>query len=43
VHKAYYLDFQERRGEYVTAFFDKLANWAFAEENLKSVVGRDEL
>lgn len=32
---AYYLDYQEKRNAYVTAFFDSLANWSFAEENFK--------
>jgi Fe-Mn family superoxide dismutase len=31
---AYYLDYQNRRVDYVTALIDKLANWAFAVENL---------
>ncbi|KAL7501750.1 hypothetical protein ACHAWX_000341 [Stephanocyclus meneghinianus] len=41
---AYYLDYQEKRNEYVDAFFSKLVHWAFAEENLNRVVTtRDEL
>ncbi len=32
---AYYLDFQNRRPDYVTTFLDKLANWDFAAANLK--------
>ncbi len=31
---AYYLDFQNKRPDYVAAFLDKLANWEFAEQNL---------
>jgi len=31
---AYYLDFQNRRPDYVKAFLDHLVNWDFAAENL---------
>ena len=31
---AYYLDYQNRRADYVTAVIDKLLNWGFAERNL---------
>ena len=31
---AYYLDYQNRRADYVTAVLDKLINWEFAQENL---------
>ena len=31
---AYYLDFQNRRADYITAFLDHLANWDFAARNL---------
>ena len=31
---AYYLDYQNRRVDYVNAMLDKLANWDFAAENL---------
>src|ERR1700722_890758 len=31
---AYYLDYQNRRVDYVKAVLDKLANWEFAAENL---------
>jgi len=32
---AYYLDYQNRRADYVAAVIDKLLNWDFALENLK--------
>ena len=31
---AYYLDYQNRRADYVGALLDKLVNWEFAMENL---------
>ena len=31
---AYYLDYQNRRADYVNAVLDKLINWSFATENL---------
>jgi superoxide dismutase, Fe-Mn family len=31
---AYYIDYQNRRAEFVTAFLDHLANWDFANANL---------
>jgi Fe-Mn family superoxide dismutase len=31
---AYYLDYQNRRVDYVNALIDKLANWEFAADNL---------
>lgn len=31
---AYYLDYQNRRPDYVQTFLDKLANWDFAAQNL---------
>jgi Fe-Mn family superoxide dismutase len=31
---AYYLDYQNRRADYVAAVIDKLINWEFASENL---------
>jgi Fe-Mn family superoxide dismutase len=31
---AYYLDYQNRRADYVNAVIDKLLNWEFAQENL---------
>jgi superoxide dismutase, Fe-Mn family len=33
---AYYLDYQNRRKDYVEVFLDHLVNWPFAEENLRS-------
>lgn len=32
---AYYLDYQNRRADFINAFLDKLVNWDFAEANLK--------
>lgn len=32
---AYYLDYQNRRSDYVAAVIDKLLNWEFAAENLE--------
>jgi superoxide dismutase, Fe-Mn family len=32
---AYYLDYQNRRKDFVAAFLDHLANWGFAAEQLK--------
>jgi Fe-Mn family superoxide dismutase len=32
---AYYLDFQNRRPDFIQAFLDHLVNWDFAAENLK--------
>ena len=31
---AYYLDYQNRRADYVNAVLDRLVNWDFAAENL---------
>ncbi|MBL6959252.1 MAG: superoxide dismutase [Fe], partial [Rhodospirillales bacterium] len=31
---AYYLDFQNRRPDYLQTFLDSLVNWDFAAENL---------
>jgi len=32
---AYYLDYQNRRPDYLTTFIDKLINWEFVSQNLK--------
>ena len=32
---AYYLDYQNRRKEFVQAFLDHLANWEFAASQLR--------
>jgi len=31
---AYYLDYQNRRADYVNAVLDKLINWGFAADNI---------
>lgn len=33
---AYYLDFQNRRPDYISTFLESLVNWDFANENLKN-------
>jgi len=33
---AYYIDYQNRRGDFLTIFLDHLANWKFAEDNFTS-------
>jgi superoxide dismutase, Fe-Mn family len=35
---AYYLDYQNKRGEYIQAFLTHLVNWSFAEVNLASAL-----
>jgi Fe-Mn family superoxide dismutase len=37
---AYYLDYQNRRGDHVAAFLGKLANWKFAERNYQHATHR---
>ena len=32
---AYYLDYQNRRADYVNAVLDRLINWSFAADNLR--------
>jgi Fe-Mn family superoxide dismutase len=34
---AYYLDYQNKRVEYIDMFLNKLVNWNFLEENLKNI------
>ncbi len=34
---AYYLDYQNRRPDYLTTFIDSLVNWQFAEENFARI------
>jgi Fe-Mn family superoxide dismutase len=36
---AYYLDYQNRRADYITTWIDHLANWEFAAQNFKSAGG----
>ena len=31
---AYYLDYQNRRPDYITSFMDKLVNWEFVNKQL---------
>ena len=35
---AYYLDFQNKRPDYISAFLDKLVNWEFAQANYDKAV-----
>jgi Fe-Mn family superoxide dismutase len=35
---AYYLDYQQDRGAYVSEFIDGHANWRFAEANLEAAL-----
>lgn len=37
---AYYLDYQNRRAEFVTAFLDHLVNWEFANANLAAAASQ---
>lgn len=34
---AYYLDYQNRRPDYLTVFIDKLVNWGFAQNNFDNI------
>ena len=34
---AYYVDYRNKRPDYVTAFLDHLVNWDFVAENLRAV------
>lgn len=36
---AYYLDYQNRRPDFLKAFLEHLANWDFAEENYQKAIG----
>jgi len=33
---AYYIDYQNKRPDYITVFLDNLANWEFAQENFEN-------
>ena len=37
---AYYLDYQNRRPDYVSTFLEKIANWEFAASNLQKASQR---
>jgi len=34
---AYYIDYENRRGEYLEVFLDKVVNWKFAEERFEKI------
>jgi len=38
---SYYLDYQNKRADYVAGWLDKLVDWSFAEKNLFSSHARD--
>jgi len=40
---AYYLDYQNDRKAYLEAWFDKLANWHFAERQYEASKGDGEI
>jgi Fe-Mn family superoxide dismutase len=35
---AYYLDYQNRRADYVNAVIDRLANWQWAQHNIDAEI-----
>ncbi|MEI6730236.1 MAG: Fe-Mn family superoxide dismutase, partial [Pseudomonadota bacterium] len=35
---AYYIDYQNRRPDYISTFLDKLVNWDFAAQNFTAAV-----
>jgi Fe-Mn family superoxide dismutase len=37
---AYYLDYQNRRPDYVSTFLEKIVNWDFAASNLQKASQR---
>ena len=39
---AYYLDYQNDRKSFLETWFDKVANWRFAEKQLRAVMGAGE-
>jgi superoxide dismutase len=39
---AYYVDYQERRQNYLNAFFAELINWDFAESNFVAAAHKGE-
>jgi Fe-Mn family superoxide dismutase len=38
---AYYLDYENRRPEFIDAFLDRLVNWQYASDRLSQVAERD--
>jgi Fe-Mn family superoxide dismutase len=40
---AYYLDYQNDRKSFIEEWFDKVANWRFAENQLTALMGQGEL
>jgi Fe-Mn family superoxide dismutase len=36
---AYYLDYQNRRADFLSVFLDNLVNWQFAEQNFENIKG----
>jgi Fe-Mn family superoxide dismutase len=37
---AYYLDYQNRRPDFIATFLDKLANWSFAASNYEAALAK---